>query len=88
MFCLFSLKHQLCCSTVLDPGKWQKLGILGACVQQEQPPLILSLPLFLPTSQEGSREHVSLHLNLPSPIPSQNPPFSLTCCFLSSTPPD
>ena len=54
--------------------------------QQEQPPPILSLPLFLPISLEGSWEHVSLHLNLPSPIPSQNPSFSLTCCFLSSTP--
>lgn len=35
-FCLFSLKYQLCGSTVLDPGKWQKLGILGACVHWDR----------------------------------------------------
>lgn len=52
-FCLFSLKYQLCCSTVLDTGKWQKLGIL--CLHWDQKsrssPLRFSLSLcFSPSA--------------------------------------
>lgn len=87
MFCPCSLKYQLCCWTVLDPGKRQKLQILGACVHwdqnSEEAPSYSALSLCSSISQEGSGEHVSLQLNLSSLILSWSSPFLLTCpCFV------
>ena len=93
MFCPCSLKYQLCCWTVLDSSKRQKLQILGACVHRDQnsrrsPLLFCSLPLFLHLSRglrgtcvtpaKSILSYPFLEFSFPSDLP--------LLCFLSSTP--
>lgn len=92
-FVLALYKQQLCCWTVSDSGRWQKLKVLAAGVHWDQssrssPVLFCSLPLVhsslsLKRVQLPTGDRVSLQLNLPSFVLSWSTSFPLTCsCFV------